>query len=101
MLFLLSPAKSLDYESAVPADLPATVPHFESPRGPSVELIRILRQKSPQDISQLMDLSDKLSLLNVGRYANWRAKSTAPRLSCWIGSGRPVCRHGCCRPAPV
>jgi len=76
MLFLLSPAKSLDYESAVPADLPATVPHFESPRGPSVELIRILRQKSPQDISQLMDLSDKLSLLNVGRYADWRAKST-------------------------
>ena len=80
MLFLLSPAKSLDYENPLPehlgADLPATTPHFESPRGPSTELIRILRQKSPQDIAQLMDLSDKLSLLNVGRYAAWRAKST-------------------------
>jgi len=76
MLFLLSPAKSLDYDTPLPADLPATVPHFESTRGPSVELIRILRQQSPQDIAQLMKLSDKLSTLNVGRYAAWRARST-------------------------
>jgi cytoplasmic iron level regulating protein YaaA (DUF328/UPF0246 family) len=76
MLFLLSPAKSLDYETPLPGDLPATLPHFESQRGPSVELIRILRQKSPQDIAGLMSLSDKLSALNVARYAAWRSRST-------------------------
>lgn len=80
MLFLLSPAKSLDYDTPLPEDLPATTPHFESTRGPSVELIRILREKAPQDIARLMDLSDKLSSLNVARYAAWRARST-PRNS--------------------
>lgn len=76
MLFLLSPAKSLDYDTLVPAGLPATAPHFESPRGPSVELIKLLRAKSPQEISALMHLSDKLSGLNVARYAAWASKST-------------------------
>ncbi|MDM0114233.1 peroxide stress protein YaaA [Variovorax sp. J22R133] len=76
MLFLLSPAKSLDYETPVPADLPATKPHFEAPNGPSVELIGLLRQKSVQQIAELMDLSDNLSALNVGRYAAWARKST-------------------------
>ena len=51
-------------------------PHFESPKGPSVELIKLLREKSPQQISELMRLSDKLSALNVARYAAWRPKST-------------------------
>ena len=77
MLFLLSPAKSLDYETPVPESLPATQPHFEGPRGPSAELIRILREKSPQQIAELMGLSDKLSALNVARYAAWRSKGTA------------------------
>lgn len=76
MLFLLSPAKSLDYETPVPADLPATRPVFEGPQGPSVELISLLRQKSVQDVAQLMNLSDKLSALNVARYAAWAKKST-------------------------
>ena len=76
MLFLLSPAKSLDYETPVPADLPATRPVFEGPQSPSVELISLLRQKSVQDIAQLMDLSDKLSALNVARYGAWAKKST-------------------------
>jgi cytoplasmic iron level regulating protein YaaA (DUF328/UPF0246 family) len=76
MLFLLSPAKSLDYETPIPAELPATRPHFEAPDGPSVQLIELLRQKSVQDVAQLMALSDKLSALNVARYAAWAKKST-------------------------
>ncbi|KQX96099.1 peroxide stress protein YaaA [Variovorax sp. Root473] len=76
MLFLLSPAKSLDYDTPVPSETPATQPHFEAPRGPSVELIKLLREKSPQDIAELMHLSDKLSALNVARYAAWSSKST-------------------------
>ncbi|AMM25478.1 peroxide stress protein YaaA [Variovorax sp. PAMC 28711] len=76
MLFLLSPAKSLDYDTPPPVGLPATPPHFEGPRGPSTELIKLLRAKSPQEIAALMHLSDKLSALNVGRYAAWASKST-------------------------
>ncbi|GAA4346346.1 peroxide stress protein YaaA [Variovorax defluvii] len=77
MLFLLSPAKSLDYETPVSDTLPATQPHFEGPRSPAATLIKILRQKSPQDIAELMHLSDKLSALNVARYAAWTSRGTA------------------------
>ncbi|MDM0000786.1 peroxide stress protein YaaA [Variovorax sp. J22P240] len=76
MLFLLSPAKSLDYETAVPDAVPATQPHFEGSRSPAAELIKILRDKSPQQIAELMHLSDKLSALNVARYAAWTSKGT-------------------------
>ncbi|MDP9902980.1 peroxide stress protein YaaA [Variovorax ginsengisoli] len=77
MLFLLSPAKSLDYDTPVPADLPATQPVFEGAKGPANELIGLLREKSPQQIAELMHLSDKLSTLNFDRYAAWSPKGTA------------------------
>lgn len=76
MLFLLSPAKSLDYDSPLPKGLPATQPVFEGPRGPATELIGLLRQQSPQQIAELMHLSDKLSTLNVTRYAAWSSRGT-------------------------
>ena len=74
MLFLLSPAKSLDYDTPIPATVPATQAHFEGPRSPASELIRILRRKSPQQIGELMHLSDKLSALNFARYAAWASR---------------------------
>lgn len=73
MLFLLSPAKSLDYQTPV-GDVPHTRPLFVKQ---STELIDLLRQKSPQQISALMSLSDTLAGLNVARYAAWRPKATA------------------------
>ena len=73
MLFLLSPAKSLDYETPV-GDVPHTLPQF-LPQ--SAELIEVLRPKSPQQIAELMDLSDALSALNVARYEVWSSKFTA------------------------
>jgi cytoplasmic iron level regulating protein YaaA (DUF328/UPF0246 family) len=73
MLLLLSPAKSLDYESPL-AKLPHTLPQF-TPQ--SAELIEILKDKSPQDIAELMDLSDALSGLNVARDQAWSPKFTA------------------------
>ncbi len=73
MLFLLSPAKSLDYDTPVAPDLPRTLPQFVRH---SAELIGVLRQHSPQQIAQLMDLSDPLSALNVARYQAWRPKFT-------------------------
>jgi len=73
MLFLLSPAKSLDY-TALNAEVPHTQPQFVPQ---AAELIGILRHKSPQDIAELMNLSDALSGLNVARYQAWRPKFTA------------------------
>jgi uncharacterized protein len=74
MLFLLSPAKSLDYDTPVAKDLPHTQPQF-IPQ--ATELISILKTQSPQQIAQLMDLSDPLSALNVARYQAWSPKFTA------------------------
>jgi uncharacterized protein len=73
MLFLLSPAKSLDYETPA-GDVPHTLPQFVPQ---SEALIEVLRQKSPQQIAELMDLSDALSALNVARYEAWHPKFTA------------------------
>lgn len=72
MLFLLSPAKSLDYESPV-GPHPHTPPLFVKQ---SRVLIDVLRDYSPQDIAELMDLSDKLATLNVARYAAWSSRAT-------------------------
>ena len=72
MLFLLSPAKSLDYAPPAP-EVPHTLPQFVPQ---SKALIEVLRQKSPQQIAELMDLSDTLSALNVARYQAWRPKFT-------------------------
>jgi len=73
MLFLLSPAKSLDFAppaSDVPHSQPLFVPQAR-------ELIGLLRQKSPQEIASLMSLSDSLAGLNVARYQAWRPKFSA------------------------
>jgi uncharacterized protein len=73
MFYLLSPAKSLDYDTAAPAELPHTLPQF-IPQ--SKQLIDLLRPMSPQKIAELMDLSDELSALNVARYQAWKPKFT-------------------------
>lgn len=74
MMILLSPAKSLDYDTPVPADLPHTRPQFVAQ---SQQLIEILRQKSPQDIASLMKISDPLAALNVARYQAWSSRFSA------------------------
>jgi uncharacterized protein len=73
MLFLLSPAKSLDYDTPA-GDLPHTRPQFLAQ---SAELITALRDHSVQDIASLMSLSDKLAALNVARYQAWSPRFTA------------------------
>jgi uncharacterized protein len=73
MLFLLSPAKSLDYDTPAPPKLPHTLPQFVPQ---SKALIAILKTLAPQDIARLMDLRDALSALNVARYAAWKPTFT-------------------------
>ena len=43
----------------------------------SAELIGVLKKKSPQQIAELMTLSDKLAGLNVARYEAWSPKFSA------------------------
>jgi uncharacterized protein len=72
MLFLLSPAKTLDYASPLPP-LPHTLPVFLED---SARLIEVLRRKSPQELATLMDISDPLAALNAARYQAWSSKFT-------------------------
>ena len=72
MQFLLSPAKSLDYETPA-GDVPHSEPLFVKQ---SAQLIKLLKPQSPQQIAELMGLSDALSSLNVARYHAWRPKFT-------------------------
>ena len=74
MLIVLSPAKSLDFETA---------PHVPSHTRPaflkqSAQLIAALREFDAQGVAKLMDLSEPLATLNVARYAAW-SLSTAQK----------------------
>ncbi|UJJ30611.1 peroxide stress protein YaaA [Halopseudomonas maritima] len=72
MLMVISPAKTLDYDTP-PVTEKSTQPRFIEH---SAELIEVLREKSPQEIAKLMSLSDKLASLNVARYGSWEREST-------------------------
>ncbi len=75
MLFLLSPAKTLDYDTPVPAPLrkKATEPLFTDQ---AAALINVMRKKTPAQVATLMELSDALAALNVERYAAWQTQHT-------------------------
>lgn len=75
MLYVISPAKSLDYDTPTPAEVAALAarPQF-IPQ--ATELIELLRTKSQADIAGLMDISDALASLNQARYAAWSPRFT-------------------------
>ena len=72
MLIVLSPAKTLDFET------PPTLSDYTQPDflDQSADLIKRLRRLSPVEITQLMGISDKLAALNAARYASWRPPFT-------------------------
>ncbi|MES2587104.1 MAG: peroxide stress protein YaaA [Pseudomonadota bacterium] len=72
MLIVLSPAKSLDYKTPAKVKAP-TLPEFLAE---SAKLIAELKKLSPQEVANLMGLSDQLAALNVGRYRDWSKKFT-------------------------
>jgi len=63
MISVVSPAKSLDFETQV--DVKPTQPRLLECTN---ELIDVLRKKEPSDIKELMSISDNLAELNVSRY---------------------------------
>jgi len=64
MLTVISPAKSLDFESPIPS-IKTSKPRFLKQ---SQQLIDQLKRLAPQDIASLMKLSDKLATLNYDRF---------------------------------
>jgi len=85
MHFLLSPAKTLDFERTLPPHA-ATRPQFVAQ---SRQLIDVLQRKTPQDISDLMHLSPALAQLNVDRYRAWSTRFTEhnSRPAIWAFNG--------------
>lgn len=69
--FVISPAKSLDYESAALTDK-ASIPKFMQD---SAELIDGLRKLTADDVKALMGVSDNIAELNVQRYADWQPEA--------------------------
>ncbi|YCM43058.1 peroxide stress protein YaaA [Verrucomicrobiaceae bacterium 227] len=72
MIVLLSPAKSLDFESPLLTKR-STQPRFVEQ---SSELIGGLRKLSVGELGQLMSISEKLAQLNHDRFASWEPEFT-------------------------
>ncbi|WP_281545647.1 peroxide stress protein YaaA [Grimontia sp. SpTr1] len=72
MLIVVSPAKTLDYQSPLATERytqPMLTEHSEA-------LIDVCRKLTPADISSLMKVSDKIAGLNAARFAEWSPEFT-------------------------
>lgn len=73
MLAILSPAKTLDYQTPL-TTTKSTQADFHDE---SKQLISALRKFAPAQIGSLMKISDKLAELNHRRFAEWQNQATA------------------------
>ncbi|MDV6168721.1 peroxide stress protein YaaA [Flavobacterium sp. DG1-102-2] len=72
MKIVISPAKSLDYETKLP-----TRKHTEPAFLANAEVVhKTVKEKSPAELSKLMDISDKLAELNWQRNQDWKTPFT-------------------------
>lgn len=72
LVTIISPAKKLDYspnQNKLNSSVPSLLDH-------SNELIKDLKVLTPQDVSSLMGLSDKLGALNFERFQEWKTPFT-------------------------
>lgn len=72
MLAVISPAKTLDFESEAPVDQNSDYRFPDEAQS----LIDVLKRKSESEIKSLMKLSDKLASLNAERYRQWQPDMT-------------------------
>lgn len=72
MLMVISPAKTLDYESPLATET-YTQPDFLDD---ACELIDQLKELEPHEVSNLMSISDKLGQLNAERFRTWHTPFT-------------------------
>jgi len=69
VLILISPAKTLDFET------PAPIEYFSQPDflADTARLVKQLKQLSASEVSSLMKISDRLGELNSDRFRTWQA----------------------------
>ena len=72
MLIIISPAKTLDFETA-PITKVHTQPEFLKE---SRQLVSQLKELTPAEVSSLMKISDKLGVLNFLRFNEWKTPFT-------------------------
>ena len=72
MKIIISPAKSLDYETALPTDRFTSSDFMKQTR----ILNKVIKEKSPKDLSELMHISDKLADLNWQRNKEFKTPFT-------------------------
>ena len=81
MLALLSPAKTLDFERALPP-LEATTPHFAQE---AQVLARAAANLSPKRLGELMHISPRLAELNAARFRDFANLPERPALFAFAG----------------
>lgn len=72
MLAIISPAKTLDFETQIEGfefSQPALTAY-------SQQLIEVCKQLAPAQLASLMSISDKLASLNAARFAEWNPNHT-------------------------
>lgn len=68
MKIVISPAKSLNFEKALPITIFSESLFLKK----SLQIHKVLKQKSPTALSELMGISDKLANLNWQRNQDWK-----------------------------
>jgi uncharacterized protein len=72
VLIVVSPAKSLDYETPLATRLHSEPEFLDR----AEQLIAVMRKKKPAEISRLMSISPALAQLNADRYRDWERPFT-------------------------
>ena len=73
MKILISPAKSLDYETALPTTMHGMPRFLKDSRA----INAIIKKKKPKELMELMEISDKLADLNWKRNNTWKTPFTS------------------------
>lgn len=81
MLAVISPAKSLDYQSPLPA-LPVTSPAFEEA---AERLAAAAAKLGPKRLAELMHISPKLAQLNADRFRSFGEAEARPAIYAFAG----------------
>ena len=68
MLAVISPAKTLDYQTATPPHEPTSLLFPDQ----AASLVDTMRQYSPDDLQALMGISERLAKQNAARFSEWQ-----------------------------
>ena len=82
MLILISPAKTLDFESSIIQDFNTSKPYFYPD---AIQLVEILSKKSAQELEKIMGISTKLANLNFERFQSFQTARTRAAIFAYKG----------------